>query len=113
MQKQFVNLYGKPNNLHTDNGKKFRNNLLNTHCDENNIKHIYGLPYHPQSRGCVEVYNKEIKRLISNKYIENPKKLSLNIELPEANKIYNNNVHSSSKYTPTFLFNCKDEVIFN
>ena len=35
------------------------------------------------------------------------------MELPEAIKIYNNNAHSSTKYTPNLLFNCKDEFIIN
>lgn len=35
------------------------------------------------------------------------------MELPEAIKIFNNNFCSSTKYTPNFLFNYKDEFIVN
>ena len=56
--KELVNVYGKPNSLHTENGKEFHNNLFNKYCDENNIKHLYGLLYDPQSKGCIEAYNK-------------------------------------------------------
>lgn len=60
--KDFINKYGKPNGLQSNNGKEFRNSLLSDYCKENGIKFFYGLPYHPQSQGVIESFNKEIKR---------------------------------------------------
>jgi transposase InsO family protein len=71
--KTFVNVYGKPNKIHTDNGKEFSNRLLEEYCRINNIQFIHGRPYHPQSQGCIEKFNMEIKRILENIYLENKK----------------------------------------
>ena len=46
--KSFINAFGKPNTLHSDNGKEFFNELINSFCNENSIKFIYGSPFHPR-----------------------------------------------------------------
>ena len=56
-----------PQKIHTYNGKEFVNKLLIDYCINNNIIFLRGRPYHPQTQGCVEVFNKEIKRLLENK----------------------------------------------
>ena len=58
--KDFINRNGKPNTIHMDNGKKFVNKLFDEYYEVNKIKIIRGRPYHPQSQGVVEAYNKEI-----------------------------------------------------
>jgi len=75
--KHFINIFGKPNSIHTDNGREFRNKIFEEYCNLNNIKIIHGRPYHPQSQGCVESYNKKIKSLLENRYLENPKRFSI------------------------------------
>ena len=39
--KSFINAYGKTNTLHSDNGKEFCNELINSYCKENTIKFIH------------------------------------------------------------------------
>ena len=109
--KDFILKYGKPQKIHTDNGKEFCNRLLEDFCKDNDIGLIHGRPYHPQSQGTVESYNKEIKRLLENKYLENSKKFSIYKDLPDIINIYNENVHSSTKYKHNFLFNTFDKNI--
>ena len=58
--KEFCILVGTPKILQTDNGAEYKNNLFKNYCDENNIKHIFSSPYHPESNGIVEVSHKEI-----------------------------------------------------
>ena len=38
---------------------------MEEYCNNNEIKIIRGRPYHPQSYGIVESFNKEIKSFIS------------------------------------------------
>ena len=71
--KDFINRYGKPLKLHSDDGKEFYNKLLQEYCIANDISYIRGRPYHPQSQGCIGAYNKEIKRLLKNIYLKNKK----------------------------------------
>ena len=65
-------------------------------CNNNEIKIIRGRPYHPQSQGIVESFNKKMKRLFENKYLEAPKKFSIIMALPDIIEIYNNNIHSQN-----------------
>ena len=50
-----------PKILQTDNGKEFVNDKLKSFLDKQSIKHITGAPYHPQSQGAVEAFNKTIQ----------------------------------------------------
>ena len=59
----------------------------------------------------MESFNKEIKKLLTNKYLANKNKFSIYLALPEVIKIYNNNNHGSTKYSPNYLFSCKDKGI--
>lgn len=54
--------------MHTDNGKEFHNKEFDLFCEKYNIRHIYSSPYHPKSQGYAKSFNKEIKRLLTNKY---------------------------------------------
>ena len=35
---EFISLYGKPSNVRCDNGKEFKNKLLNNYCENHRIK---------------------------------------------------------------------------
>ena len=71
------------------------NNIFDDYCNTYNIKVIRKGPYHPQFQGIVELFNKKIKRLLENNYLEHSKKYSLEIALPHIVEIYNNNIHSN------------------
>lgn len=86
--KEFIFTNGKCNKLHSDNGKEFCNSIFNKYCNDNGINHICGRPYHPQSQGCVESFNKEVKRLLETKYLEDPKNFNLYTVLPEIINLY-------------------------
>ena len=107
--KDFINKYGKPLNIHTDNGKEFVNKLIENFCENNNINIIKGRAYHPQTQGWVKSFNKEIKRLLLEHFLEK-KRFSIYTQLPEVIKIYNN-IHSSTKYMPIDLFNANDKTL--
>jgi len=51
------NQYKVPKIFQSDNGKEFRNNSLNTLCENLGIKRIFGSVRHPQSQGAVEKLN--------------------------------------------------------
>ena len=102
--KEFIFGYGKYNRIHNGNGKEFCNSLFNKYCIDSGIKHICERPYHPQSQGYVESFNKELKRLLETKYLEDQKNFNINTELQEIINIYNNNIHNTTKYKLSFLF---------
>ena len=50
-----------PDILHIDNGKEFWNKSENNFLENRGIKHVIGAPYHPQSQGEIEAFNKYIQ----------------------------------------------------
>ena len=66
----FIENFGKPKILQTDNGKEFDNQILKTYCTKNEIKLIHSSPYHPQKNGADEVTHKEIQKYIFNEYLD-------------------------------------------
>ena len=97
--KDFIIKNRIPQKIHTDNGKEFVNKLLIEYCINNNIIFLRERPYHPQTQGCGEAFNKEIKRLLENK-----DKFAINLVLPDILGIYNSNIHSTTKFAPKTLF---------
>ena len=55
----------------------------------------------------------EIKRILENINLENSKLFSLEINLPDALEIYNNNIHSSTKFKPIELFRTNNIDVIN
>lgn len=104
----FIVKNGRPQKIHTDKGKEFVNKILIDYCINNNIIFLRGRPYHPQTQGCVEAFNKEIKRLSGNIYLENKDKFLINLVLPDILGIYNTNINSTTKFAPKTLFNTED-----
>ena len=58
--KEFCYLKGHPRIIQKDNGLEYKNNLFKEFCLNNNIKHIFSFPNHPQANGVIEITHKEI-----------------------------------------------------
>ena len=43
--------------IQSDNEKEFTNKTLNAYLEGIDVKHLYGIPYHPQSQGVIEAFN--------------------------------------------------------
>ena len=100
----FINKIGKPDIIQTDNGGEFVSNKFKNFCNDNNIKLVNGAPYHPQSQGAIEAYNKNIVQKLTLFKIEKKNKFNLIEDLEHANLIYNNTTHSSTKISPIKAF---------
>ena len=49
-----------PDILYTDDRKEFWNKNVDNFLETRGIKHVFGAPYHPQSQGAIEAFNKYI-----------------------------------------------------
>ena len=58
--KLWIALQWKPDSLQSDNGTEFVNSTLKTYLEKEGVNHIRGPPYHAQSQGSVEAFNKII-----------------------------------------------------
>jgi putative transposase len=79
--------------LLTDNGPAFSGWVLSDYLDNRNIRHIFGKPYHPQTQGKVERFNRTIKDHIFVVPYDSPEKMQA--ALMEAVDWYNNRPHES------------------
>jgi putative transposase len=79
--------------LLTDNGPAFSGWVLSDYLDNRNIKHIFGRPYHPQTQGKVERFNRTIKDHLFVVPYDSPEKLQE--ALTAGVEWYNNRPHES------------------
>ena len=84
----------------SDNGREFRNHLVENFLNEKDIKFMHEMPYNPHSQGVEERFHQTIKDILYCRYVEDPKLFSLKESLEIILKKYNNHIHSSTKYSP-------------
>jgi hypothetical protein len=56
--------FGKPHAIIIDGGKHFYNRFFEQLMKKYGITHKVATPYHPQTSGQVEIFNREIKRIL-------------------------------------------------
>ena len=89
---KFIYLYGAPRILQSDNGKEFNNYDLAAVIQEFKIKKMNGRPYHPQSQGRVERFNRTVVAFFSKTIYREEK---WHDQLPSFYYEYNNRVKQS------------------
>ena len=104
---------GFPNELGSDNGREFRNDIIENYLKLKNINFIHGIPYNPHSQGVVERFHKTVKDALYCLYSDDPDNFNTKESLEVIIKKYNNHVHSSTKYSPNQIFYSNDENLFN
>ena len=104
---------GFPEEIGSDNGKEFKNELIENYLNENDIKFIHGAPYNPHSQGVVERFHQTLKDLLYSIYADEKKEDNIKEYLEIALKKYNNHIHYSTKYKPNDIFYSKSEDLFN
>ena len=109
---EFIINHGTPEMIQADNGLEFKgefDKLLNSKF----IKHVKGRPYHPESQGSVESFNKFIKEKLRELLSKSQeKKPSLQEAVDSFLKEYNNErMHSATGEIPSNLFNCKNNTV--
>ena len=114
-------LHGKPDSLQSDNDTEFVNSTLKTYLEKEGVNHIRGSPYHLQSQGVVEAFNKTILKFLYLVYDENNDTFELNRAITDFLLYYNGRKHTTTKYSPyeimgkrfqeTFLAKVKENTI--
>ncbi|XP_060554957.1 uncharacterized protein LOC132715881 [Ruditapes philippinarum] len=68
-----ITRFGIPNNIHSDQGSQFESKLFRELCNLLQIKKTRTTPYHAQSDGMVERFNKTLASMLSNSCKQNAK----------------------------------------
>ena len=111
-KKEFCIYIGFPTILQTDNGSEYCNDIIDTFCAENSIKHITSSPKHPQTNGVVKIVHREIRRKVMMDYCNSTTSFDFKDSLLEAVNIHNHNIHTSTGYRPIDIINNTDEEIY-
>jgi len=93
--------HGVPNELTSDNGKEFDNQLLRHITKRTHVKHIFTATYHPQANGQVERMNQTLMNMLRKLSQDKPHVWDEHIETSLF--AYRTTIHSTTKFTPFYL----------
>lgn len=90
-----------PEVLHSDQGTNFESKVIKELCQIYGCHKTHTTPYHPQGNGACERFNQTLLNLLGTLEVEQHSNWVG--YLPGLVQSYNNTIHSSTGYTPTFL----------
>jgi transposase InsO family protein len=92
-----VQRFGVPEKAHVDNGKQFRSKWLAETCAKLGVRLLYSRPYHPEGKGVVERFNRNIDKFISEAMMKKPASIVEYNELLQIwiDEYYHANAHST------------------
>ena len=106
---EFIPRHSCPKLIISDRGTEFCNQLVDSLTTELNIQRIRTSPYHPQSNGKTERFNRVLNDIIS-KYVS-PGQLDWDAYLSTALMAYRMSSNSTTRHTPFFLVYGRDPVL--
>ncbi|KAL5010990.1 hypothetical protein ScPMuIL_013295, partial [Solemya velum] len=92
--------YGVPETIHTDQGSNFESQLFSELCENLQITKTRTTPFHPQSDGMVERFNRTLLSMLSC-YVSDYG-ADWDIHLPKILMAYRSSMHHSTGCTPNF-----------
>ena len=90
-----------PEQLHSDQGRQFESKFLTEICNLLNIQKSRTTPYHPQSDGLVERFNRTLLDMLATCTKDHP--FDWENYIRKVCMAYNTSVQSSTGYTPFYL----------
>lgn len=90
--------YGVPQQIHSDQGKEFCNNLSKELFEMLQINHTTTSPYHPQCNAQAGVFNKTVRKYLQSFVSEST--LDWEMYVPALMLSYNTSFHSTLNTTP-------------
>uniref|UniRef100_A0A8C1L969 Gypsy retrotransposon integrase-like protein 1 n=1 Tax=Cyprinus carpio TaxID=7962 RepID=A0A8C1L969_CYPCA len=93
--------FGCPEIFHSDQGTNFESRVIHELCQLYGCKKTHMTPYHPQGNGGCERFNQTLLSLLGT--LEEEQQGHWVDRLPAMVQAYNNSVHSTTGYAPTYL----------
>lgn len=111
---EFICRFGCPDQIHTDQGREFESQLFKLVCNLLGIEKTRTTPYHPQSDGLEERFNRTLRQMISIFVSENFD--DWDDLLPFLLIAYRANEHKNTKCTPNLMMfgreiNCPFDIV--
>ena len=98
---EIIGRFGSPETIHTDQGKAFESRLVKELMHRLGIKKTRTTPYHPQSDGMVERFNRTLEALLTITVKDNQE--DWDVQAPMVASAYRATTHSSTGFTPNFM----------
>ena len=98
---EYVCRYGVPVQLYTDQGRNFESKIVEEMCKILEIDKTRTSPYHPQSDGMVERFNRTLEAMLAKYVSKNQKDWDNHLQLVML--AYRSSVHETTKQTPFFM----------
>ena len=95
---EFICRLGVPDTIHTDQGRNFESKLIKELCQMLGIKKTRTTPYHPQSDGMVERFNRTLLNMLS--IVVGEDEMSWDLQLPLLLLAYRTSVHDTTGTSP-------------
>ena len=103
---QLFLLFSPPEQLHSDQGRQFEAKIMKEICAVLGINKTRTSPYHTQSDGLVERFNRTLLNMLATSCHEHPS--IWDTQLQKVCMAYNTSIHNTTGYTPFFLmFGCQ------
>jgi len=67
--------YGKPDAIYVDNGKQYTSDWLRKACAKLEIRLLHARAFHPEGKGKVEIFNKQLDSFLAEAALAQPKTL--------------------------------------
>ena len=100
---QFFFRFSPPERLHSDQGRNFESSLIAETCKLLGVEKSRTTPYHPQSDGLVERFNRTILDMLATAVTDQP--FEWEKHLPRLCFAYNTSIHPTTGYSPfTLMF---------
>ena len=99
--------HGAPIELLSDQGTEFLNQLVNGICHLFEVTHRVTTPYHPQTNGLTERFNRTLVNLLGKLTHQHPDSEWDDL-LSSATFAYRTAVHSTTRHTPFFLLHGRE-----
>ena len=98
---QCFNLFGLPQTIHSDQGRNFESDLFQELCKLLGIDKTRTTPYHPQSDGMVERFNRTLQQMLKSFVNEN--RDDWDDHLPYLMMAYRSSPHESTGLSPNLM----------
>ena len=98
---RYFNRFGTPEIIHSDQGRDFESKLFQEMCELLEIEKTRTTPWHPQSDGMIERFNRTIETMLRQTVQENQKDWDEHLSYCCA--AYRSSLHSTTGFTPNEL----------
>ncbi|CAH1254301.1 GIN1 [Branchiostoma lanceolatum] len=102
----WVCVHGPPERIHTDQGRNFESTLLAELCKFMRVGKTRTTPYHPQSDGMVERFNRTLGNIL-RAYVSEDQR-DWDTHLPMVKFAFNTSEHATTKFTPYFVMHGRE-----